>query len=233
VWFSVEAQLFGTHDGVLNTPLVHDAPRSSRPRLSCGVASCVAGGGYSQPLDAGPFVGPVDPVGVAADVRHIDGTFGTELGAIRVEGGTHLSFGDQDAPYHIESLHIEHGQVAFAPGDYWIGELQIDANNSVTVDGAGTVRLFANNGLHIASNNLINADGDPSHLLIYAYGDTVVGHQSTLSGFVYSQGSLATGNGSTIKGAVAGSAVVIGQSAEVSLQVGSITSMDARGDCEF
>ena len=93
--------------------------------------------------------------------------------------------------YHIESLTVSAGgTVKLAPGDYWIGKLDLKGGNKIIVEGTGTVRLFVRDAVTLAASEInwsaaaVSLDEDPTRFIAYGYSQWLI-TQSKMAGYLY------------------------------------------------
>lgn len=96
--------------------------------------------------------------------------------------------------YKIDKLDVEEGGsiVLRAGTDYWIDDLQIKNEVTLTVTGSGTARLFINSHTDFEQDTIINSPsagnaGDASKLLIYVYDKLHIKDNATVSAIVYAE----------------------------------------------
>ncbi|WP_245603076.1 DUF6701 domain-containing protein [Shewanella fidelis] len=195
-------------DGKLPAKSVEDEqgrscwPQSPYPRIEC-----VASGRAADT--------PADRIGFEQCKSHSNNDISTdynnreidlvsdEYGHIHLNGGSSrkIRFVTNNGVYKIKHLKATSGNLEFAPGQYWIEELEI--NNGVNVIypplGAGTVSLFVKKAYEHKNRSLSQS---AEQLLMYHYGDFTLNGATYLRGFVFSEKDIELDGSSSVEGAV-------------------------------
>ncbi|MEZ9596741.1 DUF6701 domain-containing protein [Shewanella sp. 10N.261.52.F9] len=197
-------------NGVLPAKSVTDAQgRSCYPRSPNSRVKCTASG-QSADFPSGR-VGfeqckshsKVD-ISTEYNNREIDVVSG-EYGHIHLDGGSSrkIKFVTSNGIYKMKHLKASSGTLQFAPGQYWIEELEIENGVNVVFPplGAGTVSLFVKKAYEHENRSLSQS---AEQLLLYNYGDFTLNGSTYFRGFVFSEKDIELEGSSSVEGAVSG-----------------------------
>ena len=234
--FKDDGQLRNDPDGVLQTTdLDLDGDVTS-----CQTQECTQSGSVVTAISPGSFKSSSSSYDVdrSSGQNFSLGSDGrSEYDDIKLESsaGT-LSDSGNYTEYKIDKLEIEEdGTIILQAGtDYWIEELKLDKNVTLTVQGSGTARIYVDKDLKIEEDTLINSPsqgnaGDASKLFIYAYDKVEIEKNTTVSAFIHAEDDFKTKEDSYLFGAASGrdkmeieGVISYSSSAVGSLQIGSL-----------
>ncbi|WNC72909.1 hypothetical protein RGQ13_02725 [Thalassotalea psychrophila] len=217
---------FGNNAVIINNPdtiLESTTVNSSDNDQSCEdpnfdpnlTAQCTASGNAITALDLEEFLISDSSEDIDKDDYSnkylLIGPEQTEFDKVDVDSGDTLEFAISDKEYRIAELDVEEdATVIFAPGDYWIKDLETkNADGLVfTTSEPGVVRLFVDGHVDIRNNSKINMSGEaPGDFLIIAYDKFHIKQNVEVTGLVYAVKEFHIENGSTLYGAVSSAKV--------------------------
>lgn len=103
--------------------------------------------------------------------------------------------------YKIKNLTATSGTLKFAPGQYWIENLQIKKNVNVLYPSSGTVSWFIKNDYSHKNSSLPYS---AEQLLIHNYGNFELAGRNYLRAYVFSEKDITITGNSSVEGAIAG-----------------------------
>jgi len=223
--FGFDAQLLNNPDNQLSAGNIsmNGAPN----QYTCGGTSvCVTGDPVVDSVSAGPFQTttsttsvnvPFLGTGEIGAATNLYGTVNTNfISTLNVAEGIYSEF-------FINTLSIGGwNTVNLAPGTYWINNLAIGSRTTFNILSGGPVRLYVNNVTSWNSDVTINSvagsssAGNVEELLLYLYDtDVTIGNSVTISGTVYSEGSVTFSSDGKIFGLFAAKNIDLASSSEV------------------
>lgn len=142
-----------------------------------------------------------------------------------------LSFTSTGGTYKLASLTVGKDSVInLVAGDYWIGSLSLSQNTVINVSG-GTARLFVNSATTLPKDLYLNQPGTADELAFVVYGSLNTGNNFQANAFIYASGAVTLGNAARINGALAGSSVIVGNSAVIDYQAETMLNMNFGNVC--
>lgn len=227
ITFDQGAQVLGT-DGILDFISIDDQSGG----VSCGTSACAISGNTAGnlTLESYRFSSSDDDrtVGNGNNLTLSAGEYKT----LQVESRGAITFDTVGGTYVIDQLQLKDStRVNFAPGDYWIKDLQMEQGATLTVSGNATVRIYVQSA-QFKRNTEINDRGAPDNLVIVSYDDIQLEDRAAVTGYVYALGDLQLTNGARVIGAVSAANVDLGQNTRVSFIETDIGAADFAAVCE-
>ncbi|MGS0682582.1 DUF6701 domain-containing protein [Shewanella sp. 125m-7] len=127
-----------------------------------------------------------------------------EYGHIHMENSASdkISFTTTNGIYKIKHLKAKLGTLTFAPGKYWIEDLEIEDAVQIVFPTTGNISLFVKKDYKHKKRQFLPYSAE--QMLIYGYGKIELENSTYLRGFVFSEKDVNLKNSSSIEGAVAG-----------------------------
>lgn len=205
VKFQNSAYLTGNGDTVLATALVNNDGSAT----TCVSGNCSAGGSNT-------VVTPLTGVYVSytsSTNQTVDGTTetisATDLQDVTVQNGGTLNMDSNEVKFSFRKLTITGASsVVMVPGDYFVEEFLIQDSATLSVSGAGTVRIFAKNKAQLIGTSISNggSGGDASKLLLYFSGGSddkaKLQDSAQFTGFIYSTRKVEVKNTAKVYGGI-------------------------------
>ncbi len=166
--------------------------RNSATTASCSGEMCQASGAPSTGLALPAFVTSSATLDVnhplySPDVLSISDAF--EFRAISIGEGSSAAITGGFQFYAMNSLTLgADANIALAPGDYWIEELKLFSNASITAPG-GQVRLFVRNLVSVGYHATINAD-NAADFIVVAWDQVSLYGGNDIAAPLYVQGTF-------------------------------------------
>ncbi|MGS0725579.1 PA14 domain-containing protein, partial [Shewanella sp. 0m-11] len=194
-------------NGNLPSYSVTDPAKSACVPSNGNAKKCKAGRYTAElPSDRIPFaqcastsnrnLGPSDAVNYVIEVA--EGEYDT-ISSYYYYHTVKFSANDDDGIYKIKSLNVQDGTLEFAPGQYWIDDLQIAERVTVRFPPNGTVSLFVKNHF-VQYNRLLPYYSD--RFLLYGYSDIDLAEDSYFRGYIVSEGRLIFSEEAKVEGGV-------------------------------
>jgi len=197
---------------------------------TCPTANCSASGTPVATMDPGPFQ---VSSGVANLNFNTTGTIDgnnnttTDYHDITVQPGATLNFSPNPTGttvYRIHNLTLKNGaNVNFQAGDYWIDTLSLSGGQTITIGSLGTARIFLKSNLNSTKNLNIGTSAD--QFLIYGYGNLSFTGNTTIYGFLYSQGNITLGN-TDLTGGATGQNITVNNSSHINYDSAALNNLD-------
>ncbi|RMF16926.1 MAG: hypothetical protein D6758_07150, partial [Gammaproteobacteria bacterium] len=210
---------------------------SAKSGVVCNGQTCVAD--PTAPVAAmspGPFPATNGTINLSVP-KNGTGTLGAgnqrDYDIVSVEKNATLNVAAGVAPFYINQLKLSDNAVLnLVKGDYYINKSNLGAKNvTIKVIGSGTVRLILLQNSHFGDKLAANKSRDPSHLVIYAYGDIRFGKNNSVNAFVYSRANVRVDENSLIKGALTADTLDIGKNTTIEYDGASLALTDFGGLC--
>jgi len=237
-WIQMQhnAQIRNASDVVLPSPSVTVNPWSGN--MSCVTSHCRASGDGLPPLELGAFKSASSDHRVQVGFRQelILGENGRrDYDSITTGSESVLMLSGDRPEFRIRRLNIGyHSDLRLAPGDYWVENLVLGANSSITVAGAGTVRLHVKDRLYVPFAARLNvASGNAAQLLVYGYKDAVLHTGSETHALIYVRNAAQLQFGSTVYGAVNAGRVSMLAESTLSYEPEAVAQADFGGWCDL
>lgn len=134
-----------------------------------------------------------------------------DFGKIVLEDRNTLTFSSAQTEYFFnDSWDIKDRAVLLmAPGDYWVsGDVTFGPRAVLTVNGSGTVRIYATGTITLGERSQINASGSEDQLLLYSETKVELKARAVVKGFVYSSGDVIVTERAELTGAASAGATL-------------------------
>lgn len=154
-----------------------------------------------------------DRVLATTDLR-IDGPDERCDGKPCIEGGRDAPV--LDIPAHSTTADLINKSPSLSPGDYYYDTIDLRKGNTLTLTGAGQVRIHVRRTLLIRDQARINTNGDPRDLVFLVGGDVQIEDTAEVYAMVYTEGQLLVRDRAAIKGTLVAAGAVLQDQALVS-----------------
>ncbi|MDF3012145.1 MAG: Thrombospondin type 3 repeat family [Cellvibrio sp.] len=204
IQFERNAQLLGSNQHYL--PAAKITSDYYSPKRSCDALFCRASDGtLIEPLSiAQKDTFSTHDVIVYAHQKKILGNKNAAFGRVDVAPGATLGFKPRTNAYTIDELNLGYkSKLQLPAGEYWVGNLNLEAAGKIEVIGEGTAVLYVINDLSIPANFKTNDNTkDPAHLAIYTFGDLNLAADSKTRAFIHTIGNTRLEQKAKISGAL-------------------------------
>jgi MSHA biogenesis protein MshQ len=234
--FGYNAQLLGAANNILATATIISNGGSNKK--TCQSSNCVASGGQSDVI----YVSSFQTTNSATDVI-INYQGSAVIGAASYPGNSfndinpyyaseaNISFSTNQTEYYVDTLILAFKNTLYlqAGSVYWINQLVTSSQSQIIVQGSGTAIVYVNQALAFPSPGLINspavnASGDASKLVLYAFNDVSFNNQTTFSGSLYSRGNISLGSASYAYGGISAANITLGTDSTINYQGSALTN---------
>lgn len=192
---------------------------------SSGNQQCSSSGNFAEALDLPDFLfsnsnTDIDIGNNSNGATIIEGQFDS----VRVRNNQTLNFISVNGVYIIDELRLDQNATAnFAPGDYWINELDLRQNSNITTNGDGLVRLFVSDVGErggdigtILQNVDINLNQSSRNFIIVSFDDFRHPQNVNINAHLYAVDDVLIGNNSRFTGSiVVGDELIVQQNAQI------------------
>ena len=205
-----------------------DAPR--------GHASCITETCGSHYTHISPVTVPIPPTsGANGNIPGSGGNYPAgNYNTVTVNNDARLTFTTSGGSYRLGNVSVlDRGTIYFAPGDYWItGNFAMANDVWLRPTGTGAVRIFVS-GTITAQGRLQTSNSASSNLLLFAKGNISIGHEASVSGFIYSEnGSVTVEDRGVVNGAIsAATEAYLGNSAQLNYSPTAAANADLGALC--
>jgi len=132
-----------------------------------------------------PAVFPPNNSNVDVDTDNINPVPAGAYDKVKMDANTSVFSG---GTYYIKELEAGKNKIAqFAPGDYFIEEIDWDDGNEIIISPAGVVRIYIGNKLDVKDDALFNVGGATENLQIYVYdgAEAKFDDDNVINGLIY------------------------------------------------
>ena len=112
-------------------------------------------------------------------------------------------------PFHNTRRDFRDQSFAFAPGDHYYDEFELQDNNTITLTGTGQVRIHVRGDLIIDDRSLVNVNGNPLDLVFLVRGKVEIKNDAQVKAAIYSRKEIEVADDAVVEGAL------VGKSAEI------------------
>lgn len=129
-------------------------------------------------------------------------------------------------PAHGVKTDLDDQSVALAPGDHYFDDVDLRNGNTLTLSGAGQVRIHVADRLRIRDNARVNVNGDPLDLVFLVGDDAEIEDDAQVRAVVYARDRIRLRNRARVDGALVGDQVEIRDQAAVSYASAAALAID-------
>lgn len=214
IHFKDQAKLFNGNDTVLTTTEIkNDNDRNAHTcAFSDGTgADCsVSGGVVPQLIRSYIASSSNNKLEITSSKTINEGSdndyYHNDYEEIKIKSGGRLTMSADFDSYSIEKLIIENNSsVVLTVGDYYFEEIEMKDSSQLIAPSSGTARIYIKKKAEFKESSIINGGegGDPSRLVIYAFGDELKFEKSvSFAGYIYSEVRVELKEDSKVFGAI-------------------------------
>lgn len=133
-------------------------------------------------------------------------------------------------PSHNTKTDFKDQSFAFAPGDHYYDKFELKDNNTITVTGAGQVRIHVRGDLKIDDQALVNVNGNPLDLIFLVRGKVEIKNEARVNAIIYAQKEIKVDDDAVVEGALVGKGAEI--KGDASITFTPTGSLEIPGVCE-
>ena len=237
--FQFNSQLRNSPDNSLRTSRIIFNSGSSQ--ISCQNANCQASGEVAATFSPASFLTTstnfnLDVPFQGNAVAGGDGR--TEFDNIRIGAYGVFRFSAQNDAYRIRFLQGQFRSVlTFAPGDYYIQNIDLHSEVELKVEGEGAVRLFIANDVNFPFRTRINAAESgaapqPHRLFVYSGRNINLHSESEVAGFLYATADGIVQFRAHVFGALSGRNITLHSAGLATFFPNALANADLDGVCQ-
>ncbi len=198
---------------------------------SCDTQACMTSGAVTESLNLPTFNYSNGSGRIFVSGNGSASVSAGNFHTVEIGRNSTLTFTTNNGTYIIDQLTVDReSTINFPPGDYWIREFNLDRDITINVTGTGTARIFSES-IQVDRDTLINDTGDPSKLVMVAYGNVDFDRNITMSGYIYSTNTVMFNREVSLLGAVSANLVTLDRDTEITYDQASLMSTDFAGLC--
>ena len=107
-------------------------------------------------------------------------------------------------PFHNTKNDLKDQSLSLAPGDYYYDNFELKDNNTLTLTGAGQVRVHIRGNLEIDDQALVNVNGSSLDLIFLVKGKVEIKNDAGIKAVIYSRKEIKVDDDAVIEGALVG-----------------------------
>ena len=144
-----------------------------------------------------------------------------------VESGTDAS--TLIMPFHNTTTDLKDESLALPPGDHYYNDFELKDNNTITLAGAGQVRIHVLGDLKITDNARVNVNGNPLDLIFLVGGKVEIKDNARVKAIIYSEGKTKVEDDAVLEGALVGNGAEVKNDASITFT--NTGSLEISGVC--